>query len=413
MINRRKFLAGCSASALATLALRSHSTSFGIPYVDDVAGAPARFIQRHFLKDPVVIESMALFERDGTWFVRARSNDGAEGWAVSHDNMRRYYPIFNQTVAPAFIGRDARDLDDLVDDVYLLKGRYKFQGQPFWIPVATAELAILDLLGAVSGKAAGDLLGGILRRDIPLYIANNHRDKGHEESLRRIISSVDKIDAKAVKFKIGGRMKVLDQVPGRTEALIPMVAEALGDRCTLYADANSSYVDVDYAISIGKQLEKFGYAFYEEPCPFDYLEETKRVADALEIPVAWGEQESSLWRFQWMIRNGGVQVPQPDIFYFGGLIRSLRVAKWAEENGLPATPHISSGGLGFLYMGIYACCCPNPGKHQEYKGINRHFPWESTGDPITVKNGIMTAPTGPGIGVRFDPDFLNGAEKVT
>ena len=190
-----------------------------------------------------------------------------------------------------------------------------------------------------------------------------------EESLKRIVSSVDGINAKAVKFKIGGRMKSVDQVPGRTEKLIPMVAEALGDRCTVYADANSSYVSVKKAIEVGQILEANKVAFYEEPCPFDYLDETHQVAEALDIPIAWGEQESSQWRFKHMIDRGGVQIPQPDLFYYGGLIRSLRVAKMAEAKGLDCTPHISGGGLGFLYMGIYAVCCPNPGPHQEYKGL--------------------------------------------
>ncbi len=412
-MDRRTFLAGGTASALSPLALKAVNTSSSHPREEDITAPPARFIQQRYFRQPVIIESMDLFHHDGSWFVRARSKDGAEGWAIAHNNMRNYYPIFTNIIAPNFVGRDARELDQLVDDVYLVDANYKLQGQPFWVPVASAEFAVLDLLGAISGKAAGDILGGIRRREIPLYIANNHRNHDPEDSLRRIVASVDKIDAQAVKFKLGGRMKVVDQIPGRTKALISMVAEALGSRCTLYADANSSYVDVDYAIHIGKLLEKHGFAFYEEPCPFDYLEETKRVADALDIPIAWGEQESSQWRFQWMIRNGGVQVAQPDIFYFGGLIRSLRVAKWAEQQGLPATPHISGGGLGFLYMGIYACCCPNPGAFQEYKGINRHFPWESTGQPFSIKNGVMTAPTGPGIGVRFDPDYLKSAKQVS
>lgn len=180
----------------------------------------------------------------------------------------------------------------------------------------------------------------------------------------------------------------------------------------MIADANSSYTSVKKAIEVGRLLESNNIAFYEEPCPFDYLEETRQVAEALDIPIAWGEQESSQWRFQHMIDRGGVQIPQPDLFYYGGLIRSLRVAKMAEAKDLPCTPHISGGGFGFLYMGIYAACCPNPGPHQEYKGLQKDFPWESTGESITVANGLMTAPTGHGIGVRIDPDYLKKARRV-
>ena len=309
-------------------------------------------------------------------------------------------------------GKDARDLDQLVDGVFVSGSNYKMQGQLFWVPLAAAEFAILDLLGKVAKCSAADLLGGQQRRQIDLYIANNHRSKDPRESLRRITKSVASIEAKALKIKIGGRMKVVDQVPGRTEKIIPMVAESLGERCTLYADANSSYLSVKKAIEVGRILEANKFASYVEPVPFDYLDETKQVAEALETPIAWGEQESSQWRFKWMVENSSVRIFQPDLFYYGGLIRSLRVARMAALRGLDCTPHISGGGLGFLYMGIYAACCPNPGPHQEYKGLSDNFPWESTGDKITVKAGTMTAPNGPGIGVNIDPGYIAKANQI-
>jgi len=320
--------------------------------------------------------------------------------------------VFTKVISPYMRGKDARDLDQLVDGVFLSGSNYKMQGQLFWVPLAAAEFAILDLLGKVAKCSAAELLGGQQRRQIDLYIANNHRSKDPRESLRRITKSVASIEAKALKIKIGGRMKVVDQVPDRTEKIIPMVAESLGERCTLYADANSSYLSVKKAIEVGRILEANKFAFYEEPVPFDYLDETKQVAEALEIPIAWGEQESSQWRFKWMVENSSVRIFQPDLFYYGGLIRSLRVARMAAAKGLDCTPHISGGGLGFLYMGIYAACCPNPGPHQEYKGLSDNIPWESTGDKITVKAGTMTAPNGPGIGVNIDPGYLAKANQI-
>lgn len=412
MINRRAFIKG--SSALAALGLGQYSFASSKRYPSgDPAGNYGPFLRRDLFPDPILIESLDLLEVDGNWFVRVRSQDGAEGWAISHNtSIALCHPIFTQMIAPFMIGKDARDIDDLVDGVFLHRSNYKLQGQAFWVPVASAEFAILDLLGRIAGVSAAELLGGRKRETIPLYIANNYRHLGPEESLERIIASVESIDAKAVKFKLGGRMKEVDRIEGRTERLIPMVAEALGDRCTLYADANSSYVDVKHAIAIGRQLEAHNFAFYEEPCPFDYLEQTKQVADALDIPIAWGEQESSQWRFKWMMDNGGTQLPQPDIFYYGGLIRSLRVAQMAAEYGLDCTPHISGVGLGFLYMGIFATCCPNLGAYQEYKGLNHGFPWESNGPEIEIKHGAMTAPGGVGIGVDFDPDYLAKARII-
>ena len=403
-MNRRTFIYSSVIPLLGTI-MRGPSKSYGI--TSDPAGDFDPIVKRKNLKEPVIIKSLDLYEKNGNWFIRARSKDGAEGWSVGHPKkMELSQLVFTKVISPYMQNKDARYIDRLVDGVYLHNSNYKMQGQLFWVALAAAEFAIIDLLGKTAMCSAAELLGGQKRKNVDLYVANNHRTKNVHDSLRQIIKSVNSINAKALKFKVGGRMNVVDTVPNRTEELIPMVAESLGDKCTLYADANSSYLSVNKAIEVGKILESNGVALYEEPVPFDYLNDTKRVAEALNIPVAWGEQESSQWRFNWMIKNSGVRIFQPDLFYYGRLIRSLRVAKMAEDKGLNCTPHISGGGLGFLYMGIFASCCSNPGPYQEYKGLTNEFPWESTGDKIKIKNGSMTSPNGYGIGVNIDPDYL-------
>ena len=100
-------------------------------------------------------------------------------------------------------------------------------------------------------------------------------------------------------------------------------------------------LSVKKAIEVGKILEANKSAFYEEPVPFDYLDETKRVPDALDTPIAWGKQESSQWRFKWMVESiEAVNCPHcghPDagvFFYFGpgqGGGVQANVQRWLEE----------------------------------------------------------------------------------
>src|SRR5204863_9165576 len=137
--------------------------------------------------------------------------------------------------------------------------------------------------------------------------------------------------------------------------LIPLVRRAFGPGMTLYGDANSSY-DVPNGVRIGRLMEEHGYGFFEEPCEFDDLWSTKKVADALTIPVALGEQEYSLHRWKWVIANRGAAVIQPDLHYGGGFIRATQVARMAAAAGLPEVPHKSGGGQGLLdvvYCGAF------------------------------------------------------------
>jgi len=200
-----------------------------------------------------------------------------------------------------------------------------------------------------------------------------------------------------------------DAMPGRTETLIPLVRKTLGDAVDIHADSNSSY-DPPPAIKVGRLLEDVGAVYFEEPCPFDHLEDTKVVADALTLPVAGGEQEYSHWRFRWMILNRGVDVVQPDLHYYGGMIRSIRVARMAALEKMPTTVHIS-GGFGFVYMLHFTSCVPDVGQYQEYKlGTETYGAWFDP--PITVKDGRMTIPSGPGVGIQDLPALLKGAEEI-
>ena len=135
----------------------------------DPIGTFKPLIQRDRLLDPVIIESLELYERSGNWFIRARSKDGAEGWSVGHPSkMVLSQNVFTKVIAPYMRGKDARGLDQLVDEIFLSGSNYKMQGQLFWIQLAAAEFAILDLLGKVAKCSAADLLGGQRRKQIDL-----------------------------------------------------------------------------------------------------------------------------------------------------------------------------------------------------------------------------------------------------
>lgn len=369
-------------------------------------------LKKALLPEPVIIESLDLLLIDGEFLVRARSTDGAEGYAVSNWGMRSFYPIFVNHVAPFFQGKDVRDLDSLIDACFLEDSHYKMQSMAIWTPVASAEFAILDLLGQVAGRPVYELMGTLHRPTVEIYWANNYRGQSAEESVRQIVEKYEQERPPAVKVKIAGRMGAPEAPAGRSEKMIPLLREKLGGEVVIYADANGGY-EVEEAVRIGKILEASQVAFFEEPCPFYDLWATKAVADRLDIPIAAGEQESSARRFQWMIANGGAQVVQPDLFYYGGLTRSIRVARMAEAAGLPCTPHVSGGGMNMLYIAYFAAMVPNAGPHQEYKSPNGNIPYELIDGNITAASGRLQVPTGPGFGFRLDPDWVAAGRTIT
>src|SRR5215469_8760848 len=161
-MNRRNFL--ISSAGAGTLAAFHPGRAAAQETAHDNYRAPL-FNLHKFFRNPVKIASIELLHSGNNYFVRTRSSDGVVGVAQTK-NMELFIPILLQVVIPFYLGKDARDLETLVDDVYTTGFNYKLAGQAFWCPVAYVEQSLWDLLGKTAGKPAHELMGGAVRKEI-------------------------------------------------------------------------------------------------------------------------------------------------------------------------------------------------------------------------------------------------------
>jgi len=364
--------------------------------------------KRELFTEPVIIETVELLHYQKSWLCRVRAKNGAEGISVSNsEQMASLYPIFTRRIAPYFIGKDARNIEALLEEVTVYQSNYKATGLAIFVPMATLEFAILDMFGKMSNRSIGLLISDkIYNPKISVYQANGERDISAAETIEHLQRDVAISKAKAIKFKLGGRMSHPEYPKGRSEEMIPLVRKTFGDKMVISADANGSYT-VEQAIPIGKLMQEYNYAFYEEPVPFDYYDDLKQVADALKIPLALGEQEPSTHNFRWVLATNSVGIVQQDMFYFGGMVLCMRVARMAAVLGKQCIPHISSTGLGYLYMMHFVSSIPNSGPYHEFKEFNNDLPYECPTSTLrSSDDGVITVPTGPGLGVTIDPAYI-------
>ncbi|MEX2427826.1 MAG: mandelate racemase/muconate lactonizing enzyme family protein [Bacteroidales bacterium] len=376
--------------------------------LDEILQQPV--FKKELFSDPVVIASVELLKLEGSYLCRVRSEDGAEGISVGHNDMRYLEPIFLHKLQPFFIGQDARELDLIVEKVFDYRFNFRYGGIALGIPLATIEFAILDMMGKIAGIPMGQLVGDLHNKKVGIYVATEFRELPLEEHFEKIKETVAAYDVKAIKMKVGylfaGSRNIHEPgLPGKSEKLVPMIREHYGSDWSLYADSNG-YYDVEGAIRIGRILEENGYEYFEEPVMFDHIEEIKKVADALSLPVANGEQDHSYYNFRWLLANGGLEIVQPDNYYFGGFIRSMKAARMADAFGKTCIPHMSGGALGYLYNCHFVSVLPNAGAHHEFKGYRTHVPFECPTSSLKVEDGKITVPTGPGLGIEIDPDFI-------
>jgi L-alanine-DL-glutamate epimerase-like enolase superfamily enzyme len=409
-MNRRTFLRALSASALLTGPASQARDVSNIS--DEILEYKKPVFNLHqFFSSPVKIESVDLLQAHDQYFLRTRSADGVEGLIRTKDIVD-YIPILAHRVRRHFLGKDARDLEHLIDEVYATNSNYKLAGQEFWCPVAYVEQSLFDLLGKSLKKPAGELMGGVLRKEIPVYLSGSGRDTTAEDEVEVYVREQERTGARAVKFKIGGRMSDnYDAYPGRTDKILELAHKNLAGKVTLMADANGSY-DAKNAIHLGKRLQEMKYLWFEEPCPWEELSETKLVADALDMKVAFGEQDSSLWKFQYMIDNKVLDIVQPDLNYNGGFVRAAKVARMARKVNMWICPHNTQTGAASVNILQFAATTPNIGPFMEY--VSRKQPKrESSYSPnFDIKNGVIPVPSGPGLGLEFDPDFVKTATVI-
>lgn len=357
------------------------------------------------------IASVESFGTPDVALVRVRTDDGAEGWgqvAPYHADITAH--VLHRQIAPHALGRDATELEQLVDRIPELE--HKFPGSHLYRALAGLDTALWDLRGKLAGKSVSGLLGGAAR-GIRAYASSMRRDIAPEDEAERLVGLRERHGFDAFKVRIGKECgHDEDEWPGRTEAVVGTVRRALGDEIAILVDANSCYTPAK-AIEVGRMLEHHGVTHFEEPCPYWELDWTRVVTQALMLDVTGGEQDwdPRVWRT--MIDTAVVDVVQPDVCYIGGFTRALRIASRAESASLRCTPHSANHSLVLVFALHLLTAIGNPGPYVELSiEPDADYPWQvGMYEPRPeVVDGMVSVPDGPGWGVEISTEWLARSE---
>jgi L-alanine-DL-glutamate epimerase-like enolase superfamily enzyme len=358
------------------------------------------------------IAAIETFSNRFVAIVRVRTDDGEEGWGqLSPYNADITAAVLHRQVAPHALGQDAGDIETLVARLPELE--HKFPGSYLCRAIGGLDTALWDARGKREGKSVCELLGGT-PRPFPVYASSMRRDIEPAEEARRLARLREADGFTAFKFRVGREVgHDQDEWPGRTEAVVRAVREALGDDATLLVDANSCYTPAT-AIEVGRFLQDHGVRHFEEPCPYWELEWTAAVADALDLEVAGGEQDCLLSQWRRIIGMPAVDVVQPDVCYVGGLTRALQVAEMADAAGLACTPHSANLSMVTVFTLHLMGAIPNAGPYVEFSiEPSDYYPWQvGLFEPaLAVRDGAVQIPDGPGWGVRPAREWLERADR--
>ncbi len=267
--------------------------------------------------------------------------------------------------------------------------------------------ALWDLRGQAAGKPVHALLSGDdSTKKVRGYIAGGYYygNDGSPEGLRRLRDelrfNVNELGAHSVKIKIGAPNAGIDIDTARVAAS----REAIGPDIELMVDANCAFKDAETCIAYAQAFEPHDIFWFEEPFRPDDFHLHRQFAEASDIPIATGENVSTVPHFQELVSQGLVQMINADVAILtGGYDGGMDIWNLAKDSDCHLAPH----GCQELQCHYVAAADPDGGRLEIYPPAldperDKIFPI-----PLDLdENGYATIPNAPGIGLIPDRDAL-------
>lgn len=263
--------------------------------------------------------------------------------------------------------------------------------------MAGVDLALWDIKGKLLQQPVYQLLGGGFRDRLRAY-ASHMFEFTPEATAQRAAAAAEQ-GFTAVKFG----WEPLGADSDMDEKLVAAVRSGVGDSLDVMIDAGLAW-DAKTALQRLRRFEPYSLFWLEEPLAPDDLRGYRLLASATDMRVAAGEEECTAEGFQRLMDEGQIDVVQVDVTRVG-LSEALRVARMAQDRGLPVANHNfttdinTAASLHFLAsvpnaLILEYCVEDNPLR----KGLVRN--------PVRLESGYALVPQEPGLGVEIDPGTI-------
>ena len=317
--------------------------------------------------------------------VAVTTDTGVVGWGETFGFTA--VPVIKAAIdsvlAPECVGRDATQIRKLMLDLQKKFHVFGRSGALIY-GLSAIDIALWDIAGKVANKPVHQLLGGSGATSLPCYASlSRYSDSGLvAENVARTLHS-------------GFRRLKLHEIE---VDCVRAARDAAGDDIDIMLDVNCPW-SVREALDMTRELRPFNLRWLEEPVwpPENYsgLARTRREGG---IPIAAGENASTLMDFQHLLEAKAVDFIQPSPAKMGGLTELNGVFAVANANNTAVMIHTFYDGPGLLAAVHASAALCGPGAMVEW----RFFDLEAQlyGDDIIPKNGAIAVPRSAGLGLE-------------
>lgn len=350
--------------------------------------------------------------------VRIHTDDGISGVgeAASFGGpMASTAGVISGEIAPRLIGEDPFRVERIWRKVYHQSFQHA-RGGVVICALSGIDIALWDIIGKATKTPLYKLLGGF-RTSAFAYASGGFysREKDSESVVCELTTYADK-GFRAAKMKVGRNhslMNPLSVMPDPDYHMsvdhdlerVEAVKKALGNEVELFVDANAAW-DFTTALRAGREFDRMGVALFEEPVFTDDWQSSKRLADALDVPIAGYETEQLATRFHTLIEEDCVDIVQPDLSWTGGITECRKIAAHAQVRHKAVAFHSFSSGV-LLAASLHALCAFPNGALLEFDQNPNALRDEILVESIQAdRNGSVAVPERPGLGIELDEDAV-------
>jgi galactonate dehydratase len=195
--------------------------------------------------------------------------------------------------------------------------------------ISGIDQALWDIKGKFYNAPIHQLLGGKAHTAMKVYSwIGGDRPSEVGESARALIAQ----GFTALKMNATEELQYIDthDKVDRAIARIAAVREAVGATVGIGIDFHGR-VHKPMAKVLAKELEPYRPMFIEEPVLPENNEALREIANHTTIPIATGERMFSRWQFKNLLKDGYVDIIQPDLSHAAELQNAKRLSQWQKH----------------------------------------------------------------------------------
>jgi galactonate dehydratase len=341
-------------------------------------------------------------------FVKVETDEGISGWGEPIVEGRALtVEAAVHELSDYLIGKDPFLIEDHWNVMY--RGGFYRGGAVHMSAIAGIDQALWDIKGKALNVPVHQLLGGQCRDRIKVYSwIGGDRPSDVARNAREMVER----GFTALKLNGAEELQIVDSYT-KIDAIVETIGtvrDAVGPHIGIGADFHGR-VHRPMAKVLAKALDPFRLMFIEEPVLSENYEALKEIASHTSTPIALGERLYSRWDFKNILSGGYVDIIQPDLSHAGGITECRKIAAMAEAYDIALAPHCPLGPIALaaclqIDAVSYNAFIQEQSLNIHYNQDNDILDYITNREVFDYKDGFVSIPQGPGLGVEVDEAYV-------